>query len=362
MERSFVIPSVFEENSVELHKVADNFVDGIKITNFNGKDYLIGNLALREGIAPHKLINTSVNEIDFQLMAISGLLVSTMGRYSRLIVTVGFPFTTYLSYRKDAEKYLQRRFEVGFDTRTYGGSKLEKSTFSVESIEIMTEIDGCVKAIREGAPQEKNNFFVASLGYGTFEIAQSMPKGLVNRTTHSTKGLHYAVGLVENELKKDYYLNLLTEQQLERAFMRNLIVLDRKRISLKELRLKALTSYYNEVLSPAIKRKFTDEDFTNTDRLYLVGGGAMYTELVDQFKAEFGSFLDIIVYPEPYLCASKGFCINSMAKSKMSGDMENRENTAYVGLDIGNSNTVVHVNIPDAEVFTVSREREMEAI
>ena len=80
MERSFVIPSVFEENSTEFHSVAENFVDGIKIIDFNGKDYLIGNLALREGSAPHKLINSSVFDIDYQLMAITGLVVATMGR------------------------------------------------------------------------------------------------------------------------------------------------------------------------------------------------------------------------------------------------------------------------------------------
>ena len=68
MERSFVIPSVFEENSTEFHKVAENFVDGIKIMDFNDKDYLVGNLALREGDSPHKLINSSVTEIDYQLM------------------------------------------------------------------------------------------------------------------------------------------------------------------------------------------------------------------------------------------------------------------------------------------------------
>jgi hypothetical protein len=356
MERSFVIPSVFEENAVELNRVADNFVDGIKILNFNGKDYLVGNLALREGLAPHKLINTSVEEIDFQLMAVTGLLVSTMGRYSRLVVTAGFPFTTYLSYRKDAENYLHKKFEVGFDSRTFGGSKLEKTSFIVDSIEIMTEIDGCVKAIRDGEFQEKNNFFIASLGYGTFELAQSLPKGIVNRTTYSTKGMHYAVNMVENELKKEHYLNLLTEQQIERAFMRGLIVLDRKRISLRELRQKALNSYYHEVISPAIRRKFSDEDYTNTDKLYLVGGGAMYTELVDLFRAEFSSFLEIIVYPEPYLAASKGFCLQSLSKAK-STELENRGSTAYVGLDIGNSNTVIFVNIPESK-----SEREMEAV
>jgi len=363
MERSFVIPSVFEENAVELFKVADNLVDGIKISNFNGRDYLVGNLALREGIAPHKLINTSVAEIDFQLMALTGLLIGTMGRYKKLVVTSGLPFTTFQSYRDDAEKFLEKTFEIGFDSRTYGGAKVEKTSFSVENVEIITEIDGCIAAIREGSPQDKGNFFVASLGYGTFEIGMSLPKGLVNRTTHSTKGLHYAVNLVENELKKEHYLNLLTEQQIERAFMRGLIVLDRKRINLRELRQKAILSYYNEVISPTIRRKFTDEDFTNTGRLYLVGGGAMYSELVDLFKEEFGSFLDVVVYPEPYLCASKGFCLNALSRSKMNGDSEKYENVAYVGLDIGNSNTVIHVNVPDnVDSYQGGRDKENESV
>jgi len=347
MERSFVIPSVFEENSTEFHKVAENFVDGIKIMNYNGKDYLVGNLALREGLAPHKLINTAVNEIDYQLLAITGLVVASMGRYTKLVVTAGFPYTTYQSYRKEAEKFMLNSFDINFDSRTFGGSRMEKSSFQVTSIEIMSEVDGCVKAIRDGNLQEKNNFFVASLGYGTFELAQSMPKGIVHRTSNSTKGLHYAVNILENELKKDYYLNLLTEQQIERAFQRGLIVLDRKRINLMELRRKALASYYSEVVSPAIKRKITNEDFTNTDRLYLVGGGAMYPELVDMFREEFSSFLDVILFPEPYLCAGRGYCLQSMAKSKLNGDFDSKENTAYVGLDIGNSNTVVYVSTPD---------------
>ncbi|MEI6050442.1 MAG: ParM/StbA family protein [Bacteroidota bacterium] len=347
MERSFVIPSVFEENSTEFQKVSENFVDGIRIMDFNGKNYLVGNLALREGNAPHKMINTSVNEIDYQLLAVTGMMIASMGRYSRLIVTTGFPYTTYQSYRREAEKFMLNRFDINFDSRTYGGFKVEKASFQVDSIEIMTEIDGCVKAIREGSQQEKNNFFIASIGYGTFEIAQSMPKGIVQRTIGSARGLNYAVNIVENELKKEYYLNLITEQQIERSFQRGLIVLDRKRIDLKDLRLKALTSYYHEVLSPAIRRKFSNEDYTNTDRLYLVGGGAMYPELVEMFNEEFQSFLDVVVYPEPYLCACRGYCLQSMSKSRLNSDFESRENTAYIGLDIGNSNTVVYISTPD---------------
>ena len=347
MERSFVLPSVFEENSTEFHKVAENFMDGIKIIDFKGKDYIVGNLALREGNAPHKLINTSVKEIDYELLALTGLMIATMGRYTRLVVTAGFPFTAYQSYRKDSEEFFLNRFDINFDSRTYGGYKVEKSSFQVDSIEIMTEIEGCVKAIRDGVQQEKNNFFIASIGYGTFEIAQSLPKGIVQRTSESTKGLQYAVNIVENELKKGYYLNLLTEQQIERTFQRGLVVLDRKRVDLKEFRLKALTSYYHEVISPTIRRKITNDDFTNTDKLYLVGGGAMYPELVDLFKEEFQSLLDVVVYPEPYLCAGRGYCLQSLSKAKLSSDFESRENTAYVGLDIGNSNTIIYISTPE---------------
>jgi plasmid segregation protein ParM len=346
MEKSFVIPSVFEENTTEFHKVAENFVDGIKIVDFKGRDYLVGNLALREGNSPHKLINTTVGEVDYQLLAVTGLAVASLGRFSKLVVTAGFPYTTYQSYRKPAEQFMSDRFEVKFDSRTFGGSNVEKASFQVDNIDIMTEVDGCVIAIREGL-HEKNNFFIASLGYGTFELAQSLPKGIVHRTSNSTKGLQYAVNILENELKKEYYLNLLTEQQIERAFQRGLIVLDRQRINLREMRLKALSSYYNEVISPTIRRKITNEDYTNTDRFYLVGGGAMYPELVDMFREEFSSFLDVIVYPEPFLCAGKGYCLNSMSKSRVNGDIESKENTAYVGLDIGNSNTVVFVSMPD---------------
>jgi len=349
MEKSFIIPSVFEENSIEFHRVADNFIDGIKIINYYGKDYIVGNMALREGNSPHKLINSSPVSLDYQIIAITGLLVSTMGRYSRLVVTAGLPFSTYQSYRDASESFMRRRFEVSFDQSTFGGAKIEKVSFTVENVEIMTEIDGCVKAIREGNLQEKNNFFIAGLGYGTFEIAQSMSKGIVHRTTHSAKGLHYAINIVENELKKEHYLNLLTEQQIERAFQRGLIVLDRKRISLKELRLNAIKCYYNEVISPSIRRKFTDEDYTNTDKIYLVGGGAVYPELVELFNEEFQSFLDVVVYPEPYLCAAKGYCLQSMARAKNIVDIESRENTIYVGLDIGNSNTVVWVTTPNKD-------------
>jgi plasmid segregation protein ParM len=344
MEKSFVIPSVLEENSTAFSKVAENFIDGIRIVNYKDKDYVVGNLALKEGSAPHKLINSSAEDVDYQLLALTGLLISTMGSYKKLVVTAGFPYTTHQSYRKNAEKFFLGKHEISFDARPFGRAGIEKIEVVVEQIEILTEIDGCIKAIRSG--NEKESFFVVSLGFGTFEIALSTPSGITHRTTYSTKGISYAVGLVESELQKEYYLNLLTEQQIERAFQRGSMVLNRKRVDLTELRAKALRSYYAEVISPSLRKKFTDEDFDTAKKIYLVGGGALYTELVDMFRKEFESILEIKVFGEPNLCAAKGFCLNSMQKGKPNGEAvaDNRERTAYVGIDLGNSNTAIVVN------------------
>ncbi len=348
MEKHFIIPSVFEETAIDLNNVADNILDGLKIVDFNGKDYLVGNLALREGIAPHKLLNTSVDEIDYQLMAVTGLMVATMGKFSKLVLTTGLPFSTFLPYRSDAEKFLKDSFNVAFDPRPFGGgTRIEKASFEVTHVDVITEIEGCIKTIRNGIQQESGNFLIASLGFGTFDIALSTPKGIIRRTAKSAKGLNYAVNYVTNTLNKDHYLNLLTENQIERAFQRGVIVLGRKRINLQDIRQKALTTYYNEVVHPAIKRNISDEDYQNTNKLYLVGGGALYPELVEQFKNEFSSVLDVIVQPEPVLCAAKGYCLNSQAREKYIGNYEDKDSTLFVGLDIGNSNTVVSVAFPE---------------
>jgi plasmid segregation protein ParM len=347
MEKSFIIPSVLEENSTLFSKVAENFVDGIRITNFNGKDYIIGNLALKEGSAPHKLINSSAEDMDYQLLSLTALLISTMGSYNKLVVTAGFPFTTHQSYRKNAEKFFQGNHQISFDARTFGRNAIETIDLTVDQIEILTEIDGCIKAIRN--INEKDNFFVVSLGFGTFEIALSTPSGITHRTTYSTKGISYAVGLVESELQKQYYLNLLTEHQIERAFQRGSIVLNRKKLDITQLRAKALQSYYAEVISPSLRKKFTDEDFENTKKIYLVGGGALYTELVEMFKKEFEGVLEVKLFSDPNLCAAKGFGINSLEKATNNQDIEGdkKEKIAYVGIDLGNSNTAIVVNTID---------------
>ena len=345
MEKSFIIPSVFEENSMLFSKVADNFIDGIRIVHFKEKDYIIGNLALKEGVAPHKLINSSAEDIDYQLLALSSILIASMGSFLKLEVTIGFPNTTYQLFKKNAEKFFQGNHSIFFDGRTFGKDEIEKVEINVDQVNVITEIEGCSIAVRNTF-NEKEDFFIASLGFGTFETALSTSTGIVHRTAYSTKGISYAVNLLENELQKDYYLNMLTDQQIERAFQRGLIVSNRKKIDITDIRAKALKSYYTEVISPAIRKKFNDEDYVNTKKIYLAGGGAMYPELVELFKKEFQDILDVKVYPEPFMCAAKGYALNSLDKARMN-DSDSQEKIAYVGIDLGNSNTAIVINTID---------------
>jgi len=343
MKRSYVFPSVYEETTVDYAKVAANFIEGMKIVNFNQRDYLIGNMALSEGNAPHKFLNSSAQDLDYQLLALTAIIIASQGTDNKMVITTGFPFITHAIFKKGARDFYLGKHQVSFDTRTFGGTGVENVSVNVVAFDALTEVDGCIKAIRNGQMAEKHNFFIGSLGFGTFELALSTPSGIIQRTAHSEKGINYAVDILENEIEKQYYLNLLTGQQIERAFQRGFFVINRRKVDVLEMRKRALTSYYNEVISPAMRKKFSDEDFSKTNKLYLVGGGAMYSELVSLFKEEFQDILDIIVYPEPYLCASEGYCLNSVGIVPSTNNLEMKENITYVGIDLGNSNTVVTI-------------------
>ena len=173
-----------------------------------------------------------------------------------------------------------------------------------------------------------------SLGYGTLEGLLSTEGGIVQRTSLSTYGLRYAVNLLEKELSKQYYLELKTEHQIDVAFQKGVIFLNRKRIDIKGLRDKVLRQYYEDVISPAMRKAFNDNDFTLSHEMYLAGGGAMYPELVNCFKQEFQDILDLKVADEPQALASRGYCINS---SQLNGGVK----STAVGLDIGNASTIV---------------------
>ncbi|MCD7973934.1 MAG: hypothetical protein LUG18_14960 [Candidatus Azobacteroides sp.] len=58
---------------------------------------------------------------------------------------------------------------IYYDASTFGGNVNAKKEIHVSKVEILPEILGCITAIREGELDEKDNFFVVSLGYGTCE-------------------------------------------------------------------------------------------------------------------------------------------------------------------------------------------------
>ncbi len=353
MLKSYNFPSVYEATNRELKNIAENILDGIKI-NIDDTDYIVGNLALSEGYSPHKSINAAPTDEEYKLLSKTGLLLTQPKGEEEIYLTTGFPFATYMLYRDKATEILQGRHVINYDAATFGGPGVIKREVNVGKVEVIPEIMGCSIAIREGSLQEKENFFIVSLGYGTCEAVVSTRAGLVNRSAVSTHGIRHAVNLLSNELAKDFYLNLKTEHQIDVAFQKGSITVNRVRQNILDLREKVLKMYYQEIIAPNLRRAFTDDDFNKCTKMYLVGGGALYPELVNSFKEEFGSIVDVVVYPEAERCASQGYCLNSKLKANTSKDnipnnVDSEEIKIFrnpqlaVGIDIGNANTCVTI-------------------
>ena len=353
MLKSYIFPSVYEAINRELPDVSDNLLNGMRI-KLNEEDYIIGNLALTEGYSPHKNFNGSPTEMEYSILSKAALLLTQPKRDEELFITTGFPFSTYLLYRDLVRDQLMGIQNILYDASTYGGNPNAKKDIRINKVEILPEILGCITAIREGELQEKDNFFIISLGYGTCEAVVSTRSGIINRSAISTQGIRHAVNILSNEVSKKLYLNLKTEHQIDVAFQNGSIVVNRVRRNLEEIRERALKTYYNDIISPSLRKAFLDDDFNKCKKMYVVGGGSLYGDLLDCFKQEFNGIVSIETYPEPEKCASHGYCLNS--KQKISGafkssakgsayddEVVSRSSQLAVGLDIGNANTCVTI-------------------
>ncbi len=333
MLKTYSFPSVVELNNFELKKVSGNLLKGLKLKN-NEISYIIGELAMSEGSSPHKSVNSAPSDLDYQLLLQASLLLAYNQLQTPFYVTAGFPFITYQLYRNEAINAIQKNHNIQFDASTCSNFGVSQVTVNVVKAMILSEIQGCDIAIRKSETEEKSNIFIVSLGYGTFEAALSTENGIIQRTFVSSQGIRYAVNMLARELLQSYYVGLITEHQFDMGFKTGSLVLNRKRIDITEFRKSALMNYYREVISPMLRKSFTDNDFNICNKLYLVGGGALFPELIDCFKEEFIDLLEIIVYPDPATCASKGYCINSK-------EATDDKNVASVGIDIGNSSTTI---------------------
>lgn len=332
--KRIVFPSVIESHSGELNNVAADQQHGLKLYD-GDTGYIVGHLALSEGVAPHKAINSSPTELDYRLLLKAGLLLAADGADEALVITTGFPFSTYQINRQRALDAIGKSQKVIFDTSPYGGRDQETKTISISKMDVLPEIVGCIIGLRNGERQHSGSFFMLSIGYGTMEACLSTEGGLVQRTMVSASGVRYAVDIATRELMQSHYLGMRTEHQLDAAFQEGSIVAERRRVDVTDIRKRALERYYDDVISPVLRNAWTDEDIGRTSKMMIAGGGAQYSELIDRFREEFDGIFDIEVAEDPATLASRGYCLRS---SSMAG----KKGTA-VGLDIGNAQTAVSV-------------------
>ncbi|HEY1024626.1 MAG TPA: hypothetical protein VGE26_05630 [Sphingobacteriaceae bacterium] len=333
--------SLIESNNSNLSNTSRNLLNGLKIHHDN-KWYICGGLALNEGQFPHKLINSSPDDVDFQLLAKSAMLLAHETVEQPLTITTGFPYSSFHIYKDKAIDFLRKTHIIEFDGSTYSNSAKKTVVLDVQQVDVIPEIVGCTIAIRKSEPAVNGSFFVLSCGFGTFESILSTDSGIIEQSMVSTHGIRYAVNIMLNELKKSYYLEFRNAHLLDDAFQKGYIYLNRKNVDLRELRKAAIQVYYNEVISPNLRSVITDANLMKTNRIYLCGGGMYYQDLIDCFNNEFGEIAQLEVVANPESLASKGYALNSLRLA------QGRKKSA-MGIDIGNSSTVV-TNFSEVDV------------
>ena len=329
---SYRFPSIFERHNSELDNVSNDLINGLKIY-LNGESYIIGNLALSEGKSPSKNINSAPDDLDYNLFLYSGLLLANFDNNKPIHLTTGFPFSTHKINRDIAKTVIKGKHIIDYDASTFSSESKQSTSVEIAEVEILPEMLGNITALRKGDAKIDGDFFVVSLGYGTFEAVLSTTNGIVQRTAVSTSGLQYAIDIFMKELEKTHYLGLKTKNQIDAAFQNDYVFLNRKRLDIRNLKKNILKSYYQDIISPMLLSAFTDTDFSKAKSLYITGGGALYRDLVNCFVEEFSDIINTEVVKNPLTLASKGYYINSLENI--------RNGQIAVGLDIGNSNTVL---------------------
>lgn len=331
-----VFPSVFESTRSDLSSVSNSLIDGLKLEH-EDESYIVGNLALQEGLSPHRLINCAPGELDFEVLFRAALLLAQEKAGSHFSVTMGFPFEMYQLHHSTAKQRLTKSYDIMYDSSTYSineNTGRQAATVNLENVDVIPEIAGGIIALRYGEFGEDEDFFILSLGYGSMEGVVSTENGIIQRTATSTRGIRYAINMLKEELKKEHYLGFKTEHQLNVAFKNGKINLNKRTVDLTALRRKVLKSYFENIVRPALANAFQDSDFATCSKLYLVGGGAYYSELTNMISQEFEGILNVEIPEDPEKMAVKGYSINTY-KQGAEG--------VPVGIDMGNANTLVAI-------------------
>ena len=328
------IPSLFETSQSNLERTSTNIIKGLRIKH-GDSFYIVGELAENEGIMPHKDINCSPDSLDYNILMKSALLIANARKGNPLTITTGFPFATYRLNREDAYSNLVAFHMVEFDSNTYSNSGIRKMTIEVKAAEILPEVTAASLAVRK-LKNIDNDFFMLSLGYGTFETLFSTRDGELasQKAASSVPGIVYAVDLLKIELSNMQHTSMQNDYYFDKALQNGYIFLKRRKVDITNIRKRVLETYYDNIISPHLKRAFTDKEFSKAKAIYLSGGGALYPELIEKFNAEFEDVMPVIIPENPNYLAVKGYCLNSAKMTK--GDA-----SQSVGIDLGNSTTII---------------------
>ena len=149
MFKTYIFPSVFEGNNTDLRNVSPDLMNGLKVYH-NGEGYVIGNLALTEGVSPHRNVNAAPDELDYNLLLKSGLLIANQKLGNPLTVTTGFPFSTFQLHKETASNLINAQHIVDYDGATYGGGSRKSVQVEIDQVQIIPEVIGCAIALRKG--------------------------------------------------------------------------------------------------------------------------------------------------------------------------------------------------------------------
>lgn len=328
------IPSLFETSPTSLEKTATNIIKGLRIKH-GESFYIVGELAENEGKMPHKEINCSPDSVDYNILLKAALLIGHARKGNPLTVTTGFPFATFRVNRDEASRNLFCNHTIEFDASTCSNSGIRKMMVEVSSGEIIPEVTASSIAVRKLYNVE-DDFFMLNLGYGTFETLFSRHDGeLATQSAASTvPGIVYPVDLLKTELNNLLYTSMQSDYYFDRALQNGFIFLNRKKVDISDIRKRVLDTYYDNIISPHLKRAFTDKDFSKSRAIYLSGGGALYPELIAKFNKEFSGIIPVIIPENPNHLAVKGYCLNS---ARLTSNNPNQS----VGIDLGNLTTIV---------------------
>jgi plasmid segregation protein ParM len=325
--------SLLQTTNAQLTNTASSLLKGLKI-RVDQSWYICGDLALNEGSNPRRPLNMSPQATEYQVLFSAALLIAADKQPKSMVVTVGFPNSTYRLYKDQAGNLLTGSYQIEWDPGVYGGEPTQPLTVIIDQIEVLPEIVGCMIALRKGEQRIDGAFFALSLGFGTLETGLSTDEGVIENAMISVQGLHYAVNILREELLLEHDLSFHSVQQLDDAFREGYLYINRKKTDLSEHRKRAIRAYYEEIVSPSLRLVVSDKNLKKTNRIFLCGGGVHYHDLLECITREFEELAVIHVASEPETLAARGYLINS---SRFTGDGLRNP----VGIDMGNIRTRV---------------------